>query len=104
MENTLVDEVRRAIPTTSSEQEFERLYAQLTAAWDKGEVDRDMAESLTRLVWVKSRQLYWYEIANEQQTSTTANTSTNAPNVDVKRIYFSDMLAIPAAEGRGRSA
>ena len=50
---------------SASEEELEHLHDRATAAWNNGAIDRDIAETLTRLVWNRSRQLQ--RIAKPQQ-------------------------------------
>lgn len=56
MEEKSINAIWQVIPT-ASEQELEHLHDRLTSAWNKGEVDRDTAETLTRLIWNRSRQI-----------------------------------------------
>ena len=47
----------QAIQDAPTRAELERLHDELTAAWDRDQVDRDTAEALTRLMWEKDRQI-----------------------------------------------
>ena len=56
----------QAIQTAQTTDDLKRLHDDLTAAWGEKQVDRDTAESLTRLMWEKDRQLYQAEIKPRQ--------------------------------------
>ena len=100
--------LRQAVQTAASEEQLERLHDQLTAAWNKGEVDQDAAENLTRLMWERSLQLYRTEHHADEQPANNAPVS----KVDIpiatafqgdNRVYLSDMLSIPNDTEEGRT-
>ena len=62
----LAGQMRQAIQTAQTTDDLKRLHDDLTAAWGEKQVDRDTAESLTRLMWEKDRQLYQAEIKPRQ--------------------------------------
>lgn|GEM_PF-5090033 len=90
----VTDEMRRTIPAMSSEQELERLHDRLTVAWNKGEVGRDTAETLTCLMWERSRQLH----RAEGTTVSLKSAAAAVPDDNAVRVYPSDIRLILVAE------
>ena len=54
-------ELHQAIQTAQTAGDLERLHDELTDLWDRGQVDRTTAETLTRLMWERDRQFYQAE-------------------------------------------
>jgi hypothetical protein len=100
--------LHQAVQAATSEEQLERLHDQLTAAWNKGEVDQEAAEDLTRIMWERSRHLYRTEHHADEQPANNAPVS----KVDIpiatafqgdNRVYLSDMLSISNDTEEGRT-
>ena len=57
----LADALHQAIQTAQTTGDLEQLHDELTDLWDRGQVDRNTAETLTRLMWERDRQFYQAE-------------------------------------------